>query len=200
MAKGGLEMREKDQEGLVLDLDGLAVAVEAGAGDQAMDVGMREEPLVPGVENGDEARDVGFEVFVGGEFLAQGRGNGGEEMVEGFLGLGAEEKGPELGREGEGHKKIGSFDAFAQLALHPGAGGSAPTLGTGFVVAGMKGEVVLTTALTGKDLSAQSRGAATGDGTDGVALRSRKAGMGLEEIRQELAQRPDDRGRAGHGE
>jgi hypothetical protein len=64
----------------------------------------------------------------------------------------------------------------------------------------MKGEVVSTTALAGKDLSAQSRGAATGDGADGVALRIRKAGMGLEEIRQELAQRPDDRGRAGHGE
>ncbi len=50
------------------------------------------KPLVPGVEDGGEAADLGAEPLAGSEFVAQRAGGGGEEEVVDLFGLGTEEE------------------------------------------------------------------------------------------------------------
>ena len=95
----------------------------------------------------------------------------------------------QLSGEREGHQEIRSLDAIGQFPLHPSPGGPTPALRAGFVVAGVEGKMPLSTLITVKDPSSQSRRAALGDGANGVALGSRKMRVNVEKIRQEQAQR-----------
>ena len=77
----------------------------------------------------------------------------------------------------------------AQLAGNPAGGGLAPALGTGFVIAGVPGEVNATAAWAGKSVPAQGRRAAMGDGPEGAVLVLGKRWSRFQERGQEPTQR-----------
>ena len=74
------------------------------------------------------------------------------------------------------------------------AGGFAPALRAGFVIAAVEGEGLLLTRGAGITVPAQGRGAALGDGADGAPLRRSQGGPCFEILGQEAAQDPDDTG------
>ncbi len=197
LAEGGLQMWQIDQELGILDAHGPAVGIESGTWNQAVDVGMKSDLLVPSVEHGGEAVDVGAQPLVGGQLFGQCAANRFEEQVVNFLGMGAEEQFAQLGRDGEGDQEVRSVDKFSQFTLHPLGGGGAAALGTGLVVAGVIGQVLASALVALKEISAQGRGAAMGDGPDGAALVLAQRRISPEKLWQEPVQRLHDRGRHG---
>jgi len=189
---------QKDQEIGLRHAHELALGVEPGAGDQAVNMRMELQALIPGVQDGGEAVDVGSQAFVGGQLLGEGSGDSGEEQVERLLGPGAEELSAQLGRQGEGDQEIRDVDPLGQFALNPLARGISTALRTGFVIAGVEGKVSFAAGLTDKGASAQSRSAAMSDGPKGAALVGRKRRSRVQELRQETTQGPDDGGRGLH--
>lgn len=198
LTEGGLEVGEEEQEVRIFAADKVALGIEAGAGNQAVDVRMKLQALVPGVEDCGEAADSGTQSFVVGQFFGQGAHDGGEEQVIGLFGQGAKEVGAQLGWEGEGDQEVRRVDQFVEFALDPAVIGQCAALGAGFVIAGVIGEVNVRAVFAGKDIAAQSRGAATSDGPDGAALRRRKRRMGSKKLRQKTAQRAQDGGTLAH--
>lgn len=200
LPEGGLEVREEDQEVGIFDADKVAIGIEACAWDQAVDVRMKLQALVPGVKNGGETADGSVQRFVAGQFFGKGAHGGGEEQVIGLFGQRAEEVGTQLGREGEGDQEVRSVDELVEFALNPAAIGQSAALGAGFMIAGMIGEVDVLAVFAGKDVAAQSRGAAMSHGPDGAALGRRKRRLGYQELRQKTAQRAQDSGAVAHAE
>ncbi len=110
--------------------------------------------------------------------------------------MGPEELPAQFGRERAGAQEVGSAHELGQSPLDPSGGGLAATLRTGFVVAGMPGEVNAAAGFVcaGKSLPAQGRRAAMGEGPEGAALFLRQRRMGFQERGQEPTPRPDDGG------
>ena len=108
--------------------------------------------------------------FVVGQFFSQGARDGGEEQVIGFFGKGAKEATAQLGRKSEGDQEVGRVDQFVKFACTQRRVASGAALRTGFVVAGVIGEMNLIAGLANKGAPAQGRGAAMSDGPDGAAL------------------------------
>ena len=98
LAKSSAQGRVVEQEVGILDRDDLAAQADARTGHQEMDVGMEEQPLVPGVEHAGEAVDGGVQALAAREFLGECPGGGGKEQVVGVLGVGAEEEVAQFGR------------------------------------------------------------------------------------------------------
>jgi hypothetical protein len=55
--------------------------VESGAGNQAVDMGMKSQLLVPGVEHRGEATGGGPQPFGGGQLLGKRSRHGGEKQI-----------------------------------------------------------------------------------------------------------------------
>lgn len=89
-----MQVRQVEQELGIFDAHKVALFVQAGAGNQAMNVRMELQTLVPGVEDGGEAADSGAQRFVAGQFFAESAHHGGEEQVIGLFGMRAEEAAP----------------------------------------------------------------------------------------------------------
>jgi hypothetical protein len=155
---------------------------------------MKPQTLVPGVQHGGKAVDLGTQCLVGGELFRERPGEGAKEQVVGLLGVRPEETLPQLGGQGEGDQEVRRINEFSQLALHPPGGGAFSALRTGFVVARMVGEVNPSAGFTFKNPPAQGRGAAMGNRPDGATLGRRKSRVGLKKLRQKTAQRRQDRG------
>ena len=75
-----------------------------------MNVGMKQQLLIPGMKRGGKTVDVSPEALLVGEFFGQGAGNSGKEQVVSFLGQWAQEKAAQLGGQREGHQEVGSPD------------------------------------------------------------------------------------------
>ena len=131
---------------------------------------MELQALIPGMKGGSEAADGGEQSFVVGQFFGQGGRDGAEEQIIGLFGKGAEEAPPQFGWEGKGDQEVGGLNQFTQFALDPAVCGQRAALGTGFVVAGVIGEMDLVAGFADKGASAQGRSAAMSDGPDGAAL------------------------------
>ncbi len=177
--------------------DELSLRVQPGPRDQAVDVGVEKQALVPGVQDGGEAVEVGVQALLGGELLGQRAGHGAKEQIESLLGLRAQEALAQLGREGEADQEAGRVDPFGQLALNPVVRGLTTALRAGLVIAGVPGEVDVAALLAGKGLPAQSRGAAMGDGPEGATLVRGQRRGGVQEGGQKLTQRSADGGAHG---
>src|SRR5262245_24798120 len=178
----------------ILDPDQPAPRIQSSTGNQAMNMWMKSHLLVPGMEHGGKAIDLGPESFVGGQLFGKCSRDCREEQVIGLPGVRTKERAAQLGGQGEGDQEIRSVDEFGQFALHPAAGGSGATLRAGLVIAGMPGEADLVAILTDKGPPAQGRSAAMSDGPKGAALRGAKRRSRLEEVRQKLTQRPQHGG------
>ena len=198
LSEGTLQMRQIDQEPVTADPDIVAGGIEPGARNQTVNMGMELQTLVPGMEHGSKAAGGGAQTLIPGEFFRQGGCHGGEEQVESFFSKGAKETTAQLGGKGEGDQEVGSVNQFMEFACHPAARGQGATLGAGFMIAGVIGEVNLMAGVTNKGAPPQSRGAAMSDGPDGAALLRPERRLGGLELRQKSAQRPDDGGALGH--
>lgn len=198
LPEGRLQVRQMEQAIGFLHTHELAVSIQPGAGNHAVDVRMASHALVPGMQSGGEAVDVGAEFFGGGELFAQRPGDGGKEHVVSLLGQGTKEATAQLGGNSKGDQEIRSIDQLAQFALNPALGGARSALGTGFVIAGMISEVKSSAWFAIKDAPAQLRGAAMGDGPNGAALGFGKGRLRFQKGRQKTAQRPNHGGGEAH--
>ena len=198
LAEGRLQVRQIEQEVRFSGGDKLVVLIQTGAGDQAVNVRVKLQPLCPGMQHGHKSIGVGAQGFVGGELLAQGAGNGGEEQVESLLGARPEKTGAQLSREGEGDQEIGRIDEFAQLSLCPAVRAEGTALGAGFVVAGVIGKVNVAALFAAKGTPAQCRGAAAGDRPDGAVLLRGERRSCLAQLRNKTAQRLQHCGGSAH--
>ena len=158
-----------------------AVGGEAAAGHYAMDVGMITQVARPGLEQGQEA-DLGSEIFVVASDIPQGAGAFLQEQRIKVLLVGPDHL-PELGRDGEGDQVIGHGQQFASLAVEPLGGIGVAALGTGAVIAGVIG-IVLLAAVALVELPAQGGGAAGQNGGDGAPMRGQEARAKLLLIRR----------------
>ena len=93
--------------------DDFPPGIEAGSGDDGVDVGVEVEALVPGVEDHGEAAGGGSEPAGVGQAVGEGGGGGGEEELIDVFGLRGEEEGAEFFGQGEGDHEVGGTDAFA---------------------------------------------------------------------------------------
>lgn len=91
LSESGFEEGQMDQEVRAFDLHEVVVVVETSPGDQAMDVGMETEFLVPGVKDGDKAVGACAQGLVVGELFVEGGGDGLEEQIVSLLGVRTEE-------------------------------------------------------------------------------------------------------------
>ena len=181
--EGRLQERQVEEIVRLSDAHEASAPVESGAGDQAVDMGMKSQLLIPGVEDRGEATGGGPQPFGGGQLLGKRSRDGGEEQIVSLFGEGPEEAGAQLRRECEGDQEVGRLDELVQLALDPLGGGRTAALRTGLVIAGMPGEVNLVTIRAGKGPPAQSRSAAVGDGPEGaVLIRGERRGR-VQELR-----------------
>src|SRR5690349_4844538 len=197
LTKGGLEMGLVNEEVRLFDPHETSALIEPGTGDQTVDVGMKAQLLVPGVEHGGKAAGHGSQTFGRGQLFRERVGDRGKEQVVGVPGVGAKEALPQLGREREGDQEIGSLDELVELTLDPAGRGRAAALRTGLMIAGVPGEMNLVAVPTTIGPPAQRRGAAMSDGPKGATLRRGKRRSRFEKVRQKLTQRPQNRG-AGH--
>src|SRR5690348_11083055 len=100
-----MQMRQIDQELVAADPDIFAGGIQPGAWNQAVNMGMELQSLVPGVQGGGKAVDGRFESFILGEFFRQGGLHGGEEQIVGLLGERAKEATAQLGRKSKGDQE-----------------------------------------------------------------------------------------------
>ena len=178
-----LEQRQVDQVVGFPNAHEASVFVESGARDQAMDMGMKSQPLVPGVEDRRETAGGGAQSLGRRQLLGQSARDGPEEQIERFLGEGAEEAGPQLFREREGDQEVGCLDELLLLALDPLSRGRPDALGAGLVITGVPGEVDLAAIRAGQSPSAHRRSSAVRDGPKGATLISRERRLGGQELR-----------------
>ena len=158
----------------ILDANDFAFGVEAGSGNQAVQMRMELHVLAPGVKDGHETADLGAESLGRGQFFGQGGGNGRKEQIVELFGKGAEEAGAQFLRQGESHHEVRGVDLLLQAALHPDLGGGLAATRAGFVVAAMEGKMIGSAICAGKAGASHGRGSAMGDGPDGAALGAGK--------------------------
>ena len=91
--EGRLQERQVKEILRLSDAHEASVRVESGTGNQAVDVGMKSQLLVPGVEHRGEATGGGPQPFGGGQLLGQRSRHGSEEQIVSLLGEGSEEAG-----------------------------------------------------------------------------------------------------------
>ena len=182
-----------DEEVGVFDPAESAQGVKAGPGNDAMEVGMEDQLLGPGVEDCGEAVDAGANAFGQGEALGERKGDGGKEDAESFLCQWPKEQLAQFFGQGEGDQEIGGSGQLLQLACDPEGRCGPPALRAGLVVATMPGEALLVLALrAGMEVPAQGRGAALVDRVEGAPLSGGEGWLGREEPRQKAAQHLDD--------
>ena len=71
LTEGGLEMRQVNEEVGLLDAHEATFLVQSGPGHQAVNMRMKAQLLIPGVENGGEAADSGLKALGSAELLRQ---------------------------------------------------------------------------------------------------------------------------------
>jgi len=138
------------------------VRSEAAGGEHAVDMGMMLQALVPGMEHAEEA-DLGAEVPGIASDLEQGRGAGVEQQVINQP-LVLQGKWGQFAREGEDDMHVAGGEQLALAGFEPAHTGVALTSWAMPITARIvrDGGMSATGALIA--MSAQRRGAATGDG------------------------------------
>jgi len=158
---------------------GAPVGGESTGRDDAVQVGMVDEGLPPGVEHGEEPDAGPEEAGVGGH-IEQGGGGGAEEEIVEDPRM-SEREGPELVGQGEDHVGVGHGEHIGLALLEPVRLGAALALGTVPVAARVVGDLAVAAVGAGVDVAPERRGAAPQDPVDDPALlgprrRDRNAG------------------------
>ena len=197
VTKSSLEIRQVNQEVGLLDADRTALGIEACTRDQAVNVRMKCQLLVPGMQSSDESVDQCTQPFVS-QLLGESGRDSGKEELKGLLGLGTKELSAQLRRESEGDQEVGSVDALGPLALDPSGGVGVAALWTGFVIAGVISQVDSAAGFTEKSLCAQGGRAAMSDSPDGAPLLRGKSWLLCQKGGQKTAQHFQDRRLGAH--
>ena len=139
-----------------------SIGTEPAAGDEVMDVGMKDERTGPGVQHAQHAQLRSQSPGIGRQIVQRLRADG-EEQVQSDSQMRANEK-PQFFRDGKGHQEIRHGQQQARLlAFQPAIGVGLAALRTVPVVAGMIAVFKAPAARTLIKLAAQSRGAAGAD-------------------------------------
>jgi hypothetical protein len=153
-----------------------------------MDVGMKQEILAPGVQDGEES-DLGSKMFGIGGHLGQCLGNSAEQQVIEFNGVLPDERVEFMGQR-EYDVKVAGRQQFLLSRSDPSLTRLSLTLGTMTVTAGVERDAVFIVAPiptcrlhTLVDVTAQSGGAATRNGEhDLQLLKSEPVSMVVDEV------------------
>lgn len=141
---------------------GASIQTQAAAGNEIMNVGMKDQAARPGVEHAQHAQ-LRAQTFGIGRQVLQGLGAGGKEQVQANAQMRADEKPEGFGhREGDQevrHRK----EQTLLLALQPILGVGVAALRTMPVVAGVVAVVELVAVRTTKELASQHGSAAGQD-------------------------------------
>ena len=147
----------------------LAIGGEAPARHHAVHMGMMQQLLAPGMQDGDEA-DLGAQVLGIGGDGAQGLGAGVEEqIVERGLVL----KGDGRDRLGHGKDDVEILDPVEQLGLaifEPLRAGERLALGAGAMATTVIGDALMAAAVALLDMATEGGGATAFDGAHGAQL------------------------------
>ena len=125
LAEGGLQVRQVEQEVGVLNPYGLALGSRPAPGTRQWMWGWNSRRWFQVCRTATKPWTWARKAFVGGELLAEGAGDGGEEQVISLFGVGAEEAGAQWRRESEGDQEVGCLDRLSQFPPDPAVGGSA---------------------------------------------------------------------------
>jgi len=152
---------------------GGAVRGEAAAADQAVDVRVQVEPLVPGVQH----REHGGGLHQHGVAVA----------------LMGPQRRAQLGRHGHGDVEVRHRQHLGLPVLEPFAGLGGVALGATAVAAGMVGERLDITFVAAPDLAAERSGAAVEDVGDGAPMRGwHRRAVRVEVVRREATEHVGD--------
>lgn len=158
-----------------------AIGAEAAAGDEVMDVGMKDQSAAPSVAHAEHPQ-LGAEAFgVLGQIL-EGLRTGAKQQVQSDLQMGADEQ-PQRFRHREGNQEIrGGQQEPLALAGQPGVGVGLAAERAMPVVAGMVAVVKAVTVGAGEECSAAGRGATGADGIQDLSLPGRQGGAETPEV------------------
>ena len=141
---------------------------ESAGGNDAMDMGMVFQFLIPGMEHAEEA-DLGAEMFGIASDFEQGFGAGTEQQtVEELLVLQGQRR--QLMRQGEDDVDVASGQEFAAARLDPAVAGCGLALGAVPVAAGVVGDGAISAAGALIQMAAECGGAAALDGRQDLAM------------------------------
>ena len=142
------------------------LGVEPPAGHDAVEMGMVEQPLSPGVQDGDEA-DLGAQAAP--SHLGERLGDRGEEQAIGHSGAGQEE-GVQLGGHGEDDMEVRHGQQIAFLGFPPARFVQPLTLGAMPIPTGVVGDLLVTAVITPSEVASESGRPAVGDGAQDLLL------------------------------
>ncbi len=141
---------------------------ESAGGNDAMDMGMVLQLLIPGMEHTEEA-NLGAEMFRMGSDFEQGLGAGAEQqIVENLLVL--QSQGRQAMREGENEVHVASGQDFAAARLDPTVAGVGLALGAVPIAAAVEGDDAMPAAGTAIQMSTKGGGSAALDGRQGLEM------------------------------
>lgn len=198
-SKGASHERLGSQEGGTFDGENVVLLVQPRTRNDGMEVGMKEQSLIPCVQDQGEPGGGGPQGTLVRQGESQSMGGGIEEHAVDVLGEGGEEEGTQFAGQGEGDHEVGRTDTSGQFTLDPLLSGGLSALRAGPMIAGMKPKLADAAGLTGMEMPAHGRGATMSDGPEGSALCGVQAGTFLEKVRQEPTQCLNDRGSHGEG-
>ena len=166
---------------------GASIQTQAAAGNQIMNVGMKDQGARPGVEHAQHSQ-LRSQAFGMGRQILQGLGAGGKEQVQANLQMGTDEKPEGFGyREGDQEVRDREEQTLL-LALEPIFGVSVAALRTMPVVAGMVAVVEPVAVRTAQELASQHGGAAEQDLLQDLPMPQRHGGVTLAISRGKLTE------------
>jgi hypothetical protein len=146
----------------------VALGRQASPGDNAVEVGVEEKRLGPGVQNGGEP-DLGAQTLgIEGDLLEGVRHAREKEAVHSGR-IGEEERREFLGN-GENDMEVLHREKIRLSGLNPAGFVKALTLGTMAIPAGVVGNLLVTTFVALPEMAAERGGATSGDGLDDPEL------------------------------
>lgn len=158
---------------------------ESAAGHQIMDMRMVTEVARPGLQHTEKAQLHAEMFWVGGDVLEGSAALSKEQVVAELL-PGAD-SGAQLRRHGEGDQEVGHGQKQSFLFGDPGRSIVMSALGTGAVVAGVIGAVLLATVGTTVELPTQLGCATTPNGRHSPPMRERHPAEEFQQVRRPVA-------------
>ena len=172
-----------------------AAVGQAAAGDQAVDMGMEDQPLRPGMQHGEHAGGAAEPARIARQIDDRAGGELDQRAIAGLLM--AAQGGPQLLGHGDGDVEVRHRQHLGPALVEPGLGLRAVALRAGAVAAGMEDMDQAAAVGASPLLAAERLGPAGDDVGDGATMRGQhRRAMGLQVAIGELA---EDVRHFGHG-
>src|SRR5450759_2241692 len=146
-AKEAREHAHGQEEVLFAGDPALAISRQAAGGDDAVKMGMVEQVLSPGVQDGEEADCRVQMLGVSGDGQKSPRGGAEEDLVEGPLVLQGDGSQKLVG-DGEDHVEVGNRQQLGLTRGEPVGAAASPALGAVAITARVVGDRLVTAVVT----------------------------------------------------